>query len=378
MPWGKYDDRIRGNPKLRAAGKAVRGGLLMLWGYCSEQPTDGWVPEEIARQELTERELVVACGPLANSAKGLLHKPGDECGCLLDKDWRPEMGGFWVHDWFDHNPSKAENRVHRAKRKELGDKDLRYLVQRRDGNACRYCGQVVPWADKKSDRALCIDHVNPTLAAGAGNLVVACTGCNSRKKDAITPEAAGLTLLPPPVDPPTEWPKGTDPASIARAWPVDPESTDGSPDRSPDSITDRSPDDRDDPSLIDRPITHRPGTRPIPGDTPAKTGDELREHTADASPDAPIGGLPPRTGRDGSGGRSSPDLRAGDVGPQGRRPVIGPATTPRSATSPPTYRKSATSNPPPDPRHAGHPPDPTSPPPTPTAPAPAGGDPHGP
>lgn len=347
MPWGKYDDRIRGNPKLRAAGKSVRGGLLMIWGYCSEQPTDGWVPEEIARQELTERELAVACGPLANSNKGLLHKPGDECGCLVDKEWRPGMGGFWVHDWLEHNPSKAENRVHRAKGKELKDKDLRYLVQRRDGNACRYCGQVVPWQDKKSDRALCIDHVNPTLAAGAGNLVVACTGCNSSKKDAITPEAAGLTLLPPPVDPPTEWPKGTDPSSIVRAWPVDPESTD----RSPDPITDRSPDNRVDPSPIDHPITDRSDPHRNPGDTPAQTSDDQREATTGVSPDASTSGLPPRTGRDGSGGRSSPDLRAGDVGPEGRRPVIGPATTPRSATSPPTYRKTATSNPSPPTSH---------------------------
>lgn len=356
MPWGKYDDRIRGNPKLRAAGKAVRGGLMMLWGYCSEQPTDGWVPEEIARQELTERELAIACRPLAvNSTKPLLHKPGDECGCLVDKDWRPEMGGFWIHDWFDHNPSKAENRVHRAKGKELKDKDLRYLVMRRDGNACRYCGVIVPWADKKSDRALTIDHVNPTLAAGAGNLVIACTHDNSSKKDAITPEAAGLTLLPPPVGPvPAEgWPKDTDPSSIVRAWPSDPESTDGSPD----PIADRSPDNRDDPSPIDHPITDRSDPDHNPGDNPAQTSDDQREDTADASPDAPIGGLPPRTGRDGSGGRSSPDLRAGDVGPEGRRPVIGPATTPRSATSPPTYRKSATSNPSPDPHHAGHPPD---------------------
>lgn len=344
MAWLKIDDKARGNPKLRAVGKPVRGAMLMVWSFCAEQSTDGWVPEWVVKQEFNAAELEIATTTVANGTAPLLHKPGDDCECLTAAKWTVEMGGLWCHDWLVNNPSKSENRVHRAKGRELKDVDLRYLIHRRDGNACRYCGVVVPWADKKSPRALTIDHVNPTLAAGADNLVVACTACNSSKKDAMTPEAAGLSLLPPPIEvPETWWPKGTDPESIKRAWRDEPPQSIAPDhrsidDESPDLITDRSP------------IESRSDTRsigdPHPSIKPARKTTDQAIPTATASADATGDALPPGSGRDGSGGDLPPVPTAGDVGPAGRRPIIGPATTPRSASSPPTYRKSATSNPP--------------------------------
>ncbi|WP_410676688.1 HNH endonuclease [Amycolatopsis sp. cmx-4-68] len=355
MSWGKLDDKAYANPKLRAVGKAVRGAIQMVWGFCSLAGTDGWVPDWVIENEFTKAELKIATTEKANGRAPLLHRFGDECSCLhavAAEKWTAELGGLWVHDWLPHNPSKAENTVHKAKGRELQDKDLRYLIQRRDGNSCRYCGVIVPWQDKKSPRALTIDHVNPTLAAGAANLVIACTTCNSSKKDAITPEAAGLTLLPPPVDgtvPRDGWLKGTDPAVVVREWPPEPpapialETTDGSPD----PITDRPPianrsDHRSDPD----PATD-PDPADNPGPNPAQTTDDQVKRTADAPAGTTDHRLPLGRGRDGSGSRSSPVRSAGDVGPEGRRPTIGPATTPRSAADPPTYRKSATSNPPP-------------------------------
>jgi hypothetical protein len=349
LPWGKIDDRARGNAKLRAIGKSARGGLWMVWGYCAEQTTNGWVPDWVVHQELTAAELKLVTTVRANGRAPLVHVYGDgsDCDCLIGHHWTPEMGGYWVHDWLVHNPSRGENTVHRAKKRELNDVDLRHAVRLRDGNACRYCGIVVPWQDKKGPNRLSIDHVDPTIAGGAGNLVVACTPCNSAKKDARTPEAAGLTLLPPPVAgtvPEDGWPKGTDPASIARAWPPDPaEITDPIAPISRDPIGDPIPDPIGDPTAI--PDRSDPDHQP--GHSPTENRSDQADATSTTPPDATGGALPPGRGRDGSGGRSTPDLRAGDAGPAGRRQVIGPATTPRTAASPPTYRKSATSNPPP-------------------------------
>lgn len=345
MPWGKIDDRARGNAKLRAIGKAARGGLWMVWGYCAEQTSNGWVPEWVVQQELTAGELKLITTVKANGRAPLVHVYGDgsDCDCLIGHKWTAEMGGYWVHDWLAHNPSKGENTVHRAKKRELNDMDLRHAVRQRDGNACRYCGIVVPWADKKGPNRLSIDHIDPTIAGGAANLVVACTPCNSSKKDARTPEAAGLRLLPPPLPgtvPEDGWPKGTEPTSIARLWPPDqPEITDPIDPEHRDPITD--------PNAITDRSDRRSDLDPDHGHSPAGNRSDHADATSATPAGATGGGLPPGKGRDGSGGRSTPDLRAGDAGPAGRRAVIGPATTPRTAANPPTYRKSATSNPPP-------------------------------
>jgi hypothetical protein len=356
MAWLKGDDKAHGNPKLRAVAgvsKTAGFGILFCWLYAAQQSTNGWLPQWVVEREFTAKELDAVTTIKANGRAPLIHTKGAECSCLHGLEWTDEMGGYWIHDWLKHNPSKAENTVHRAKGRELGDKDLRTLIMKRDGNSCRYCGIVVPWNDKKSPRMLTIDHVNPTLAVGAANLVVACTTCNSRKKDATTPEAAGLTLLPPPIDPPIEWPKGTDPASIERAEPepitdqIDPES----PDIDPDSPVIGSRSDH-------RSDLDQTGD-PQPGDSPVENQADQAKHTARASPDTTTGGLPPQRGGDGSGSRTPPDTglthHAGDVGPRGRRKQVGPATTPRSADNPPTYRKTATSNPPPPPAQEGPP-----------------------
>lgn len=52
---------------------------------------------------------------------------------------------------------------------------MRTLVFLRDGHRCVYCG---------TDKDLCVDHVVPVSLGGesrVGNLVTACTACNTRK-----------------------------------------------------------------------------------------------------------------------------------------------------------------------------------------------------
>ncbi len=67
----------------------------------------------------------------------------------------------------------------------------RRMLFKRDRNMCAYCGSVL------HDKSLEIEHVIPKSQGGPTswtNIVSACRDCNSRK-DAKTPEQAGMELL---------------------------------------------------------------------------------------------------------------------------------------------------------------------------------------
>ncbi|WP_206078099.1 HNH endonuclease [Prauserella endophytica] len=330
MTWLRLDDVGYDDPLVRAIGNGAYGALVRMKQYASAQRTDGWLPADKAREIASRAELRALTNVRLGDDPPMLHQPGDDCPCLTDKTWPvtgTRTGGYWVHGFLDRNPSRAENDVHKAKRRELRDKELRRAVRDRDGNHCRYCGRDVRWADRKTDAGGVLDHVDPAVAAGAANLVVACRGCNGRKKD-CTPEAAGMTLLDPPE--------------------INTRST-----TDPPPITDRSP--------TDQPREHRtapdPAADPAPDPHPATTTARAAEQqtNAQAAPTkrditAPINGpMTTGPGRGGHGPDTAPDRayrhRVGDAGPRGHRPTVGPATTPRSHLAPNPYLKSRTSNP---------------------------------
>ena len=75
---------------------------------------------------------------------------------------------------------------------------LTQAVRDRDGDCCRYCGQLVNWQDRRSPAGGTYDHILPIDQGGdefPENLVVACRQCNGHKA-ARTPEQAGMTLRP--------------------------------------------------------------------------------------------------------------------------------------------------------------------------------------
>ena len=70
-------------------------------------------------------------------------------------------------------------------------------IYARDGYACQYCG------DTFADKDLTFDHVVPSAHGGTKgweNIVTACVPCN-RRKDARTPDEAGMPLLRHPKRP---------------------------------------------------------------------------------------------------------------------------------------------------------------------------------
>ena len=77
------------------------------------------------------------------------------------------------------------------------DKVSRYMLYKRDGGKCAYCGKPL------SREEATIDHIIPKKLGGKTNwenCVISCKKCNSRKDDK-TLEEAGMTLRVTPYNP---------------------------------------------------------------------------------------------------------------------------------------------------------------------------------
>jgi hypothetical protein len=111
--------------------------------------------------------------------------------------WEVTDSGFQVHDYLDWNLSKQQENEQKMLSKHraafVTDKELRHSLRQRDGDACRYCGVRVDWADRKGRTGATYDHVDPRGNATIENLVIACRSCNS-SKGGRTPEQAGMPL----------------------------------------------------------------------------------------------------------------------------------------------------------------------------------------
>lgn len=349
MPWGRSDDQSPFNPKVMAVGNAAYGASCRARDWSNAHRRNGWISAEAAHAIATPAEIRKLTTVTGGGRAPMWHKPGDpwaDCTCLQDKTWPEEDGapaGYWVHDFLDYNPSRQENDVHRAKRRELKDKNLRAAVKARDGDQCRYCAVTVKWADRVSGRGGVLDHVDPDRAEGAKNLVVACRSCNSKKKN-CTPEGADMVLLPPPGE---------------RGRTHDQPTPDLGPDQAPDLGRDAGPDPAPEPG------------DPPPGPAPGHARDQAPTR-ADVYPVATTptnrtttvrvtGG----TGGDGAGSRSAGRPPVGDAGPDGVRRSVGPPRdVHRDALHPNPYLRNQTA---PDPAHdAGDtPPPPAEPRPSP-------------
>ncbi|OHV46639.1 hypothetical protein BBK14_01970 [Parafrankia soli] len=257
MPWFRISDDATDHPKVEAAGNEAFGLWVRLGAYAARQLTDGVIPGPVAvrygDQALIDRLVAVR---------------------LLDV---VEGGGWAIHDYLDHNPSRAEILADRAVKKAAAiDPELRGIVKARDGNRCRYqgCGRLVNWADRRTVRGGVLDLVDPTRPVNLNNLVVACRGCQKRHVGRAA-EHAGMALGPIPQAPPPPGP--------------------GRPGRSRSHLESVQNQPGSDPGPIQIP----PGSRPDPIQTPypvpsppLRGGGDGTEGTQDARHAAPDPGRP--------------------------------------------------------------------------------------
>lgn len=101
---------------------------------------------------------------------------------------------------FIHMRTREEVEWERQRKSDNSNPELIVPVRLRDGDACRYCGQVVNWRARKGRHRGTYDHREPGKSATVATLVVACQGCNaSRDRDPLADQRH--PLLPAPRDP---------------------------------------------------------------------------------------------------------------------------------------------------------------------------------
>lgn len=213
MPWFQIDDGFTTNPKVRRLldlslegddrGLAAVGLWVSAGSDINQSTLDGIVSRAgLVRIALNPAKVDELAGLLVDA--GLWHTAGHTCSRCS----QPPPGSFKFHDWSDYGyATREEKQLKDRKAKELKDSRIRAEVWARDCVSpdrpreadCRYCGKRVRQKDSRSalgDRAH-LDHVDPTLAIGPTNIVIACGECNQRKGQRQLSQTE-LQLRPPP------------------------------------------------------------------------------------------------------------------------------------------------------------------------------------
>ncbi|WP_435585802.1 hypothetical protein [Micromonospora aurantiaca (nom. illeg.)] len=189
MPWAKFSDTSATHPVVLAPAAFTN------W----EPPR--WTQTDLVNicagifQRLTTQsagyltDYVVTAGVMASTA-------GDNwqhwttlmvrAGYLTPTTVAGEPAWLLVDDpeHLAHIRLKDEIAWERQRRKDNGDPALIIPVRLRDGDACRYCGVIVNWRDRKGGRGGTYDHRTPGQpAAGPDDLRVACQSCNGARSN---------------------------------------------------------------------------------------------------------------------------------------------------------------------------------------------------
>lgn len=116
MPWLKLDDQMGEHRKtrrlLRAAGTSAFGLHALALLHCARYLTDGFVEAEFVE------EVLDAAHVLDETERG-----GLVDALVAGGQWTPRDGGWQIHDYLEHNPSRAdveERRARDAQRKAAG------------------------------------------------------------------------------------------------------------------------------------------------------------------------------------------------------------------------------------------------------------------
>lgn len=92
MPYAQLDDRFHTHPKIRPLSLAARGLFATGISYAACFLTDGYLPAEFGTEH--------GRGKAGRRAVQELIRAGL---------WEPDdRGGYWIHDYLDHNRSRAE------------------------------------------------------------------------------------------------------------------------------------------------------------------------------------------------------------------------------------------------------------------------------
>lgn len=193
--WFKVDDKLHDHPKVQRLletygddGLTAMGLWVLAGSWCGDQMSDGIVSGFVMRRWHSDWKVLAA----------MLVDVG--LWTIVTADGR-ENHEF--HDWLDYNDSRekimADRLAERMRVALMRDTQLVAAIKRRDKDRCRYCGCQVRWGNQRGPSGATYDHVKPVIKGGTNtveNVVIACRGCNSRKRH-LTLKEAGMRLLKP-------------------------------------------------------------------------------------------------------------------------------------------------------------------------------------
>lgn len=102
---------------------------------------------------------------------------------------------------FIHIKLRSEIEWDRTQRRDTRDPALTVPVRRRDGDNCRWCGVLVQWRGKPTNRKATFDHLVPGEAGTVETMIVACTACNSGRGGNVERWDDEHELRPEPAEP---------------------------------------------------------------------------------------------------------------------------------------------------------------------------------
>lgn len=199
MPWTKSGDTAASYPRLLAVDELpdaedssvneVTGFIVRLFFHSAGHMTDYEVGFGDVKLFGNGRHEVLVKHALATGLMTQIGGRGRTARYRLVEDSE-----------FMHMRTRAEVTWDRQRDADRRNQDLTMPVRLRDGDACRYCNQVVSWTDHKSGRGATYDHRDPGEPATLETYVVCCRKCNGQRLN--DPDAdTTMPLLPAPAIP---------------------------------------------------------------------------------------------------------------------------------------------------------------------------------
>lgn len=182
MTWLRIGDTFWADPRILQLASLpgadertvneLAGFLVRLASYAAQYGTDYLIPERTALSlpGTAHPERLVKMLQVAGLCRELTVNEVRNLGLIDDPDLL-------------HMISKEEKAWRNQRVADSRNPELMVPVRLRDGDQCRWCGHLVHWPGKPSNRKATLDHLHPGEAATVDTAIVACWSCNAARKD---------------------------------------------------------------------------------------------------------------------------------------------------------------------------------------------------
>jgi hypothetical protein len=137
MTWARLDDNFPHHPKVVAAGPIAALIQVRAICYCARHLTDGFLPDAVVPELLLGFDGIGIYAPrrLREGKLATVGYDADELDwvaiMLRHGLWEKRKGGYYVHDYPDYNPTRADVLAEREARRKGGLKGAKITNTKR-------------------------------------------------------------------------------------------------------------------------------------------------------------------------------------------------------------------------------------------------------